>query len=71
MRKAYAAEIRGHRLRREMIATSLSNRIVNRPVGLRQMQRRCGSSARWSIARNLLPPPVLPCWHKLPVRPAP
>ncbi|MFO6446602.1 NAD-glutamate dehydrogenase [Erythrobacter sp. NE805] len=30
MRKAYAAEIRGHRLRREMIATSLSNRIVNR-----------------------------------------
>lgn len=30
MRKTYAAEIRGHRLRREMIATSLSNRIVNR-----------------------------------------
>lgn len=30
MRKDYAAEIRGHRLRREMIATSLSNRIVNR-----------------------------------------
>ena len=30
MRKAYADEIRGHRLRREMIATSLSNRIVNR-----------------------------------------
>ena len=30
MRKAYAAEIKGHRLRREMIATSLSNRIVNR-----------------------------------------
>jgi glutamate dehydrogenase len=30
MRKNYAAQIRGHRLRREMIATSLSNRIVNR-----------------------------------------
>ncbi|MFM7404114.1 MAG: NAD-glutamate dehydrogenase domain-containing protein, partial [Erythrobacter sp.] len=30
MRKAYAAEISAHRLRREMIATSLSNRIVNR-----------------------------------------
>ena len=30
MRKSYAAEIRDHRLRREMIATSLSNRIVNR-----------------------------------------
>ena len=30
MRKTYAAEIRTHRLRREMIATSLSNRIVNR-----------------------------------------
>ncbi|WP_379922924.1 NAD-glutamate dehydrogenase [Erythrobacter sp. R86502] len=30
MRKTYAAEIRGHRLRSEMIATSLSNRIVNR-----------------------------------------
>jgi glutamate dehydrogenase len=30
MRKAYADEIRSHRLRREMIATSLSNRIVNR-----------------------------------------
>ncbi len=30
MRKTYAAEIRGHRLRREMIATSLSNRLVNR-----------------------------------------
>jgi glutamate dehydrogenase len=30
MRKAHAAEIRTHRLRREMIATSLSNRIVNR-----------------------------------------
>ncbi|MBX9876646.1 MAG: NAD-glutamate dehydrogenase, partial [Beijerinckiaceae bacterium] len=30
MRKTFAAEIRGHRLRREMIATSLSNRIVNR-----------------------------------------
>ncbi|HSF11674.1 MAG TPA: NAD-glutamate dehydrogenase domain-containing protein, partial [Erythrobacter sp.] len=30
MRKTYAAEIRGHRLRREMIATSLSNRMVNR-----------------------------------------
>lgn len=30
MRKAYSQEIRAHRLRREMIATSLSNRIVNR-----------------------------------------
>ncbi len=30
MRKTYADEVRGHRLRREMIATSLSNRIVNR-----------------------------------------
>ena len=30
MRKTFAAEIKGHRLRREMIATSLSNRIVNR-----------------------------------------
>jgi glutamate dehydrogenase len=30
MRKTYAAEIRAHRLRREMIATSLSNRMVNR-----------------------------------------
>jgi glutamate dehydrogenase len=30
MRKTYAAQIRGHRLRREMIATSLANRIVNR-----------------------------------------
>jgi glutamate dehydrogenase len=30
MRKPFAAEIRAHRLRREMIATSLSNRIVNR-----------------------------------------
>lgn len=30
MRKTYAAEIRGHRLRREMIATSLANRMVNR-----------------------------------------
>ena len=30
MRKTYAAEIRTHRLRREMIATSLSNRMVNR-----------------------------------------
>jgi glutamate dehydrogenase len=30
MRKTYAGEIRGHRLRREMIATSLSNRMVNR-----------------------------------------
>ncbi len=30
MRKTYADEIRAHRLRREMIATSLSNRIVNR-----------------------------------------
>jgi glutamate dehydrogenase len=30
MRKPYAAEIRAHRLRREMIATSLSNRMVNR-----------------------------------------
>ncbi|MBA4768373.1 MAG: NAD-glutamate dehydrogenase, partial [Porphyrobacter sp.] len=30
MRKSFAAEIKGHRLRREMIATSLSNRIVNR-----------------------------------------
>lgn len=30
MRKTYAAQIRGHRLRREMIATSLSNRMVNR-----------------------------------------
>ena len=30
MRKPYAAQIRAHRLRREMIATSLSNRIVNR-----------------------------------------
>ncbi|MCX9146938.1 NAD-glutamate dehydrogenase [Erythrobacter sp. WG] len=30
MRKTYAEEIRNHRLRREMIATSLSNRLVNR-----------------------------------------
>jgi len=30
MRKAHAAAIHGHRLRREMIATSLANRIVNR-----------------------------------------
>ena len=30
MRKNYAAQIRGHRLRREMIATSLANRMVNR-----------------------------------------
>ena len=30
MRKPFAAEIKGHRLRREMIATSLANRIVNR-----------------------------------------
>jgi glutamate dehydrogenase len=30
MRKTFAEEIRGHRLRREMIATSLANRIVNR-----------------------------------------
>ena len=30
MRKNYVAEIRGHRLRREMIATSLVNRMVNR-----------------------------------------
>lgn len=30
MRKTYAAQIRTHRLRREMIATSLANRIVNR-----------------------------------------
>jgi glutamate dehydrogenase len=30
MRKTYAAQIRAHRLRREMIATSLANRIVNR-----------------------------------------
>ena len=30
MRKTFAQEIREHRLRREMIATSLSNRIVNR-----------------------------------------
>lgn len=30
MRKPFAAEIRAHRLRREMIATSLSNRMVNR-----------------------------------------
>ncbi|HEY6964289.1 MAG TPA: NAD-glutamate dehydrogenase domain-containing protein, partial [Erythrobacter sp.] len=30
MRKTFADEIKGHRLRREMIATSLSNRIVNR-----------------------------------------
>jgi glutamate dehydrogenase len=30
MRKTFAAEIRGHRLRREMIATSLANRIINR-----------------------------------------
>jgi glutamate dehydrogenase len=30
MRKDFSDEIRGHRLRREMIATSLSNRIVNR-----------------------------------------
>ncbi len=30
MRKPFAGEIRAHRLRREMIATSLSNRIVNR-----------------------------------------
>ena len=30
MRKTFAAEIRGHRLRREMIATSLANRMVNR-----------------------------------------
>jgi len=30
MRKTFAGEIRAHRLRREMIATSLSNRIVNR-----------------------------------------
>ncbi len=30
LRKTFAAEIRGHRLRREMIATSLANRIVNR-----------------------------------------
>lgn len=33
MRKTYAAQIRGHQLRREMIATSLSNRMVNR-VGM-------------------------------------
>ena len=30
MRTAFASEIKGHRLRREMIATSLANRIVNR-----------------------------------------
>jgi glutamate dehydrogenase len=30
MRKKFAGEIRGHQLRREMIATSLANRIVNR-----------------------------------------
>ena len=30
MRKPFAAQIRSHRLRREMIATSLANRIVNR-----------------------------------------
>ena len=30
MRKPYVGAIRGHRLRREMIATSLSNRMVNR-----------------------------------------
>jgi len=30
MRKPFAAQIRTHRLRREMIATSLANRIVNR-----------------------------------------
>ncbi|MEP2735414.1 MAG: NAD-glutamate dehydrogenase domain-containing protein [Erythrobacter sp.] len=30
MRKAYAAQIKSHRLRREMIATELANRIVNR-----------------------------------------
>ncbi|MFN4039626.1 MAG: NAD-glutamate dehydrogenase domain-containing protein [Erythrobacter sp.] len=30
MRSKFAGEIRGHRLRREMIATSLANRIVNR-----------------------------------------
>jgi len=30
MRKIYASEIRAHRLRREMIATSIANRMVNR-----------------------------------------
>jgi glutamate dehydrogenase len=30
MRKSFAAQIRSHRLRREMIATSLANRMVNR-----------------------------------------
>ncbi len=30
MRKAFAVEIKSHRLRREMIATDLSNRIINR-----------------------------------------
>ncbi|MEP2549925.1 MAG: NAD-glutamate dehydrogenase domain-containing protein, partial [Marinomonas sp.] len=30
MRKTYQAQIKGHRLRREMIATELANRIINR-----------------------------------------
>ncbi len=70
MRKAYAAEIRGHRLRREMIATSLSNRIVNRlgivhpfelaeeeGVGLAEV------AAAFVVAENLFG--LEPLWHEL------
>ena len=70
MRKTYADEIRGHRLRREMIATSLSNRIVNRlgmvhpfelaeeeGVGLAEV------AAAFVVAERLFG--LDPLWHEL------
>lgn len=70
MRKTYADEIRGHRLRREMIATSLSNRIVNRlgmvhpfelaeeeGVGLAEV------AAAFVVATSLFD--LEPLWHEI------
>ncbi|MCO5155262.1 MAG: NAD-glutamate dehydrogenase [Aquamicrobium sp.] len=52
MAKKYAAEIRGHRLRREIVATQLANDAVNRggPSFIARMQDLTGHSAAEAVA---------------------
>ncbi|WP_336055283.1 NAD-glutamate dehydrogenase [Nitratireductor sp. CH_MIT9313-5] len=52
MQKKYAEEIRGHRLRREIIATELGNDVINRggPSFITRLQDRTGRSAPQIVA---------------------
>ena len=40
MRKTYAGDIHGHRLRREIIATILANEVINRGTGVIPFEAR-------------------------------